>query len=114
MAEGTEISEAAAEATTLYRAVGSAEAESISSRGVFSASPTGSELKGFFYSQSDAENFGTRMTQMTEDTHTVVSGEAPTSLVNSSPVHYAATEGRGVLIKNENLAKVRVKPPDQP
>jgi len=103
----------AAETTSLYRAVGSAEAESITKTGVFSASPTGSEFKGFFYGEADAQSFGSRMTQMTGDPHTVVSGEAPTGLVNSSPVHNAATEGPGVLIKNENLPQVRVKPPDQ-
>jgi len=112
VAEGAEIGEAAT--TTLYRAVGSSEAESIGSTGVFSAAPGGTEFKGFFYSQSDAQSFGTRMTQMTGDTHTVVSGEAPTSLVNGSPVHNAATEGRGVLINNQNLPQVKVKLPDQP
>jgi RHS repeat-associated protein len=113
LAEGAEISEAAAGTTTLYRAVGSSEATSIGNTGVFSASPLGTEFKGFFYSQSDAQSFDTRMTQMTGDTHTVVSGEAPTSLVNGSPVHNAATEGRGVLIKNENLPQVQVKQPNQ-
>lgn len=98
---------AATETTTLFRGVGSAELSSIESTGAFTPSPTGSEFKGFFFNEGDASSFASRMTEMTGDTHTVVSGEAPTELVNSSPVHDAATEGPGVLIKNEDLSQVR-------
>ncbi len=97
--------------TTLFRAVGTAEAESIEATGAFTQSlSTGSEFKGFFFNEADASSFGSRMTEMTGDTHSVVSGEAPTDLVNASPAHNAATEGPGVLIKNENLPQVKVKP----
>jgi hypothetical protein len=53
------------------------------------------------------------MTQMTGDTHTVVTGEAPASLVNSAIPHSAATEGPGVYFKSEQLPQVKVKLPDQ-
>jgi len=102
---------AASGTTSLFRAVGSAEAESIESLGAFSASPTGSEFKGFFFNEGDASSFASRMTDMTGDTHSVVSAEAPTDLVNASPAHNAATEGPGPLIKNENLPQVKVKDP---
>jgi len=67
------------------------------------------EFKGFFFNEGDASSFASRMTDMTGDTHTVVPAEAPTDLVNASPTHNAATEGPGVLIKNEDLPQVRVK-----
>ncbi len=104
--------EGATETTTLYRAVGSAEAQSIGETGSFSPSPTGSEYKGFFFNEGDAQSFGSRMTDMTGDTHSVVSGEAPTSLVDSSPAHSAATEGPGVLIHNDNLPQVKPTEPE--
>ncbi len=104
--------EAATSTTSLFRAVGSAEAESIGTTGAFT-NPYGIEIKGFFFNQSDAQSFGSRMTQMTGDTHTVVSGEAPTSLVNSAIPHSAATEGPGVYFKSEQLPQVKVKLPDQ-
>jgi len=44
--------------TSLFRAVGPAEADSIESLGSFSVAPNGTEFKGFFFSQSDAESFG--------------------------------------------------------
>ncbi len=113
LVQGAEVGEVAA-TTSLFRAVGSAEAESIGGKAAFTAAPNGTEFKGFFLNQSDAQSFGTRMTQMTGDTHTVVQGEAPTGLVNASPVHNAATEGRGVLINNQNLPQVKVKLPNQP
>lgn len=97
---------AAAGTTSLFHAVGSEEAASIDSLGQFTASPTGSEFKGFFFNESDATSFGSRMTDMTGDPHSVVSGQAPTDLVNSSPAHNAATEGPGVLINNKDLPKV--------
>ena len=109
--QGAEVGEAS---TALFRAVGSAEAESIGAKSAFTAAPNGTEFKGFFFNQSDAQSFRTRMTQMTGDTHTVVQGEAPTSLINASPPHTAATEGPGVLIRNQNLPQVKVKLPDQP
>jgi hypothetical protein len=100
-----EIPEAAT--TTLFRAVGSAEADSINATGAFTPSTsTGSDFKGFFFNESDATSFGNRMTTMTGDTHTVVSGQAPTDLVTSSPPHNAATEGPGVLIPNNKLPLV--------
>jgi hypothetical protein len=98
---------AAAGTTSLFRAVGSEEAASIDSLGQFTASPTGSEFKGFFFNEGDAASFGSRMTDMTGDPHSVVSAEAPTDLVNSSPAHNAATEGQGVLINNQDLPKVK-------
>jgi RHS repeat-associated protein len=111
-AAAAEVSETAA-STSLFRAVGSAEAKSIETTGAFT-NPYGTELKGFFFNQSDAESFGAGMTQMTGDTHTVVAGEAPTSLVNSGIPHNAATEGPGVYFKSEQLPQVKVKLPDQP
>jgi RHS repeat-associated protein len=104
-------SSVATETTTLFRAVNSAEGASIDSLGGFSPSPTGSEFKGFFFEEGDASSFASRMTDMTGDTHTVVSAEAPADLVNASPTHNAATEGSGVLIKNENLPQVKLKGP---
>jgi RHS repeat-associated protein len=101
----------AAETTSLFRAVGSAEAESIESTGMFSASPTGSDFKGFFFNEGDATSLASRLTDMTGDIHSVVSAEAPTDLVNASPVHNAATEGPGVLIENSNLPQVKAKSP---
>ena len=98
---------AATETTTLFRGVDSAEAASIEATSTFTASPTGSEFKGFFFSESDASSFASRMTDMTGDTHSVVSATAPTDLVSASPAHSAATEGPGVLIHNENLPKVK-------
>jgi len=71
------------------------------------------EFKGFFFGESDAQSFGARMSQMTGDQYSVVSGEAPTGLVDASPPHTAATEGPGVLIKSENLPQVKVKQPNQ-
>jgi len=99
---------AAAPATTsLFRAVGTAEAESIEATGAFSGAPNGTMFKGFFFEQADAESFGARMTELTGEPHTVVPGEAPTELVNSSPPHNAATEGPGVLIRNKDLPQVK-------
>jgi RHS repeat-associated protein len=103
----------AGETTTLFRAVGSAESRSIGETGSFTPSPSGSEAKGFFFNESDANSFGSRMTQMTGDPHSVVTGEAPTSLVESSPAHSAATEGSGVYIQNQNLPQVKVVKPPQ-
>jgi RHS repeat-associated protein len=98
---------AASTTTTLFRAVGTAEAESIDTTGAFSGAPNGTMFKGFFFDQADAESFGVRMTEMTGEPHSVVSGEAPTDLVNSSPPHSAATEGPGVLIRTGDLPKVK-------
>ena len=92
--------------TTLFRAVDSIELESIESTGQFLSSPNGTEYKGFFFERSDAADFAAGQ----ENPSTVVSGKAPTDLVNSSPPHEAATEGPGVLIKNENLPQVTPKP----
>jgi len=105
----SEAATAAAETTTLFRAIAPAEAESIESLGAFSASPTGSLFKGFFFAESDASSFAARMTEMTGDTHTVIGAEASTDLVNASATHNAATEGPGVLIKNEDLPQIKVK-----
>lgn len=101
----TEIPEIAT--TTLFRAVDSVEADSITSTGQFLPSPNGTEYKGFFFQQSDAANFGAVQASRGGPSTTVVSGTAPTDLVNSSPPHSAATEGPGVLIKNENLPQVK-------
>ncbi len=98
--------------TSLFRAVGTAEAGSIGTTGAFT-NPYGTELKGFFFNQSDAQSFGARMTQMTGDTHTVVPAEAPNGLVNSALPHNAATEGPGVYFKSEQLPQVKVKQPNQ-
>jgi RHS repeat-associated protein len=93
--------------TTLYRAVDATEQESITSTGQFSASPNGTEYKGFFTSAEGAQNFSAAQTAGGGTPTSVVTGTAPTSLVESSPVHSAATEGPGVLIKNENLPQVK-------
>ena len=86
-----------------------AEAESIGTKGAFTPAPNGTEFKGFFFNKSDAQSFGARMTQMTGDTHSVVQGKAPASLIKASPPHAAATEGPGVLIRNQDLPQVKVK-----
>jgi hypothetical protein len=53
---------------------------------MFIASPTGSIVKGFFFNAEDAQSFASRMTKIgNEGEHAVVSTEAPTELVNSSP-----------------------------
>jgi RHS repeat-associated protein len=56
LVQGAEVSEAAASAT-LFRAVGSAEAESIGAKSAFTAAPNGTQFKGFFFNQSDAQKF---------------------------------------------------------
>jgi RHS repeat-associated protein len=108
---------AAASETTatmqLFRAVGSAEVDSIAETGAFFASPTGSMSKGFFFNESDAQSFADMATERFGDPHSVVSTEAPTDLVNSSAPHSAASEGPGVYIQNENLNQLTpLKKPD--
>jgi len=93
--------------TELYRAVDATELQSIQSTGSFLPSPNGTEYKGFFFSQESAEQFGAQQAAGGGPSTTVVRGTAPTDLVNSSPVHSAATEGRGVLIHNDNLPQVK-------
>jgi RHS repeat-associated protein len=88
--------------TSLFRAVGTAEAESIETLGAFSAAPNGTMFKGFFFNQSDADSFGQMATKYGEES-SVYSTEAPANLVNSSPPHSAAGEGPGTLIPNEEL-----------
>ena len=95
-----------ASVTTLFRAVDANEAQSISETGQFLPSPNGTEYKGFFNTADSAEQFGAQQLKNGGPGTTVVSGSAPTDLVNSSPVHQAAGEGPGVLIKNENLPQV--------
>ena len=92
LGEDSEVGEAAS-STVLFRTVGTAESENISSTGAFTASLTGSDYKGFFFEKGDAQNFGNVMSKVDGDTHTVVSGEAPTSLVKSSP-SYACSSRR--------------------
>lgn len=94
---------AATETTSLFRAVGTAEAESIDANLAFIAAPNGTDFKGFFFSQSDAESFGQMATERFGDQTSVYSTEAPTDLVNSSPIHDAAREGPGTLIPNDKL-----------
>jgi RHS repeat-associated protein len=109
---GAAASEATA-TTQLFRAVSTAEADSIAETGAFSASPAGSMSKGFFFNESDAQSFADMATKSFEDPHTVVSTEAPTDLVNSSAPHTGvAQEGPGVYIQNENLNQL--KPPKVP
>jgi RHS repeat-associated protein len=93
--------------TELYRAVDATELQSIQSTGSFLPSPNGTEYKGFFFSQESAEQFGAQQAAGGGPSTTVVRGTAPTDLVNGSPVHSAATEGRGVLIHNDNLPQVK-------
>jgi RHS repeat-associated protein len=93
--------------TTLFRAVDSTEAQSISDTGQFLPSPNGTEYKGFFNTAEGAQNFSAAQSAAGGPETTVVSGAAPTGLVNSSPVHSAATEGPGVLIHNDNLPQVK-------
>lgn len=90
-----------------------AEGKSISDLDAFTPAPSGGLFKGFFFNEADAQSFATRIGEMTGDPTTVVSGKAPTSLVNSSPPHVAASEGPGVLIKNEDLPQVKVNEPDE-
>jgi RHS repeat-associated protein len=94
---------AASGTTSLFRAVGSAEAESIESLGVFSAAPNGTEFKGFFFTQTDAESFSSMSSRAGWGDSSVYSTEAPTDLVNSSPPHAATGEGPGTLIPNDKL-----------
>lgn len=106
---------AAAPATTsLFRAVGTAEAESIEATGAFSGAPNGTMFKGFFFEQADAESFGQAATEAFGEETSVYSTEAPTDLVNASPPHSAAGEGPGTLIQKENLNQLspptKVKP----
>jgi hypothetical protein len=89
----------------LYRAVDAIEIQSILNTGSFLPSPNGTEHKGFFFTQEDAEHFGTQQTAGGGSLTTVIRAIAPTDLVDTSPVHRAATEGRGVLIHNDNLPK---------
>jgi hypothetical protein len=97
--------------TTLYRAVGPAEAQSIGQTGAFTASPNGTMFKGFFFNESDAQTFGQAATRTFGEETSVYSTEAPTDLVNSSPPHSAAGEGPGTLIPNEELHQLT--PPEQ-
>jgi RHS repeat-associated protein len=90
--------------TQLFRAVSPAESASLAaSQGAFNASPTGSMMKGFFFSAADAQSFANAMTKITGETHSVVGTRAPAGLVRTSPLHSAAAEGPGVFILNENL-----------
>ncbi len=93
--------------TTLFRAVDPIEAQSITDTGAFLPSPNGTDFKGFFFDSSDAQSFGDRMSTLTGDQYGVVSGTAPTDLVDASPAHSAATEGSGVLINNQDLPQVK-------
>ena len=110
LSAGVGAMEGAVETTTLYRAVDAAELGSIEETTSFLPSPNGTLYKGFFFNESDAQSFGSKMTEMTGEAHTVVQGEAPTSLVQSSPPHIAAGEGPGTLIHNDNLPQVTVTP----
>ncbi len=93
----------------LFRGVGTAEAISISETGGFGRSPQGTEFKGFFFTEADAQTFSARMTNIYGDPYRVVSAEAPSELVGTSQPHSAATEGPGVLIRNEDLPQVTLK-----
>jgi len=88
---------------SLFRAVGPAEAESIESLSAFSPAPNGTEFKGFFFNQADAESFGQAATKTFGEKTSVFSTEAPADLVKSSPPHSAAGEGQGTLIPNNKL-----------
>jgi hypothetical protein len=83
------------------------EAQSISDTGQFLPSPNGTEYKGFFNTAEGAQNFSAAQTATGGPETSVVSATAPTDLVNSSPVHSAATEGPGVLIHIDNLPQVK-------
>jgi hypothetical protein len=96
----------AAESTRLFRAVGPNEGASIAKTGGFGASPNGSEVKGFFFGKTDAEAYKKGIEQITGKQHTVVGATAPKALVESSPAHAAAGEGKGVYIRNEDLEKL--------
>jgi hypothetical protein len=92
--------------TTLFRAVGSSEMSDLEATGVFRPSPTNSDMKGFFFSQSDAQKFANMTSVFDNPSHTIVSTEAPTDLVNSSSAHVADQEGPGVYIRNPDLPQL--------
>lgn len=96
--------------TQLFRAVDNYEAADIAATASFRASPNGTEFKGFFFLKSDAEALGGALSQQTGDAYSVVSGQAPTSLIRISPAHQAAGEGAGVLIRNEDLVRITPNP----
>jgi RHS repeat-associated protein len=114
VAPATIESASATATTTLFRAVGPAEAESIEAGGAFSGAPNGTMFKGFFFNQSDAESFGQAATRSFGEETSVYSTEAPTDLVNASPPHNAAGEGPGVLIPNKNLNQLTPPRPVNP
>ncbi len=91
----------------LYRAVSQAEMSSLAESGSFQPSPSGSMSKGFFFSKGDAEAFASQKSRI-DGPHSVVSAEAPTQLVRSSPPHVAG-EGPGVYIPNNRLSSVTPK-----
>jgi RHS repeat-associated protein len=93
--------------TSLFRAVDATELESIQGTGQFLPSPSGTEYKGFFNTAEGAQSFSNLQSSSGGSPTTVVGATAPTDLVNSSPVHQAAQEAPGVLIKNENLPQVK-------
>jgi len=100
--------------TTLFRAVATAESDSIGAARAFTPSPSGTMFKGFFYTAEDAHSFAATMARATGEEYSVFSTTAPTDLVLSSPAHAAAGEGAGVYIANENLGLLTPPTPVPP
>jgi hypothetical protein len=89
----------AAETTTGFRAVSTAEYQSIADTEAFGPSPMGSEVKYFSNSQGQAVSFGERM--YGPGNYGVVQGEFPTSAIGDTI--NPATEGPGFVVPNGNL-----------
>src|SRR5207245_11313132 len=86
------------ETTTLYRAVSDEELASILANGGYSASPFGGDVKYFYPSAGQADQF-----VQNGWASTVTSVEVPTSLVNGSYTGVVAGEGPVVAIANTSL-----------
>ncbi|WP_414715991.1 RHS repeat domain-containing protein [Stenotrophomonas rhizophila] len=68
----------------LYRVVDAAEMNSLKQLGHFIASPNGDSVKRFLGNKGDAEDLASAFTKGFGSKHTVVEGQAPSSLVNSA------------------------------
>ena len=93
----------------LYRAVDKVEDADIQAEGRFRPSPHGTECKGFFFEEASAKRFNDQeIATGGLPRPIIVKALAPVKLIENSPPHHAATEGRGVLIRNEDLQKLEL------
>jgi hypothetical protein len=93
----------------LYRAVDEVEYADIQTKRRFLPSPNGTEYKGFFFQEAGAKQFSDQEAATGGPRTTIVKALAPVALVAKSPQHIAAAEGRGVLIRNQDLQKVELQ-----